>query len=131
MHQQPQTAPIPEPETSAGDRRAGCVRVYSVVRANYALKTPVKVTESKSWFLKYKKLPGMYFTASNSARRVQLIPGHRRMGSQDITTAPGWRVVGYTLDAPFNPKNYDSVAIMFESDEGERIWHHFLACDNA
>ena len=97
------------------------------------IKTPTKIEDKKTWFLKYPKLSGTMFTYDISARTTDIIIGRRRMGSDEIDLRyfPAWKVIGYTLNPPFEARGYDSVAIMFEHENGDRSWNHFLASDDA
>ena len=83
------------------------------------------------WYEQYPKLSHIHFTAELSARRTQQIPGWRRTGRNVVETIPGWKVLGYTLDAPYtmrvNAGSHNEVGVMFESEHGDRTWMHFDA----
>jgi len=45
-----------------------------------------------------------------------------------ITYCCGWSIVGYTLNPPWGESD-NTVAIMFEFQDGEKTWWHFLRED--
>jgi hypothetical protein len=89
--------------------------------------------ESKpGWYEQYEKLNSAKFTYENSGNRAGLsAPGRRSIGGPGIEiSVPCWRLIGYTLDPPFQPC-YPAVAIMFESPDYEFMWWHFLKDNEA
>lgn len=88
--------------------------------------------ETAKWWEVYPQESSALFTLENSGKAKNLPPPYRAKFSGDnmelITYCCGWSIVGYTLNPPWGESD-NTVAIMFEFQDGEKTWWHFLRED--
>jgi hypothetical protein len=99
------------------------------------LVTPEPETPpTERWYHKYQRLNSALFTKENSGRSLGLAPPFRHVykggGISDISASyihsSFYQLLGYTEHPPFFAP-YPSVAIMFETEAGEKTWWHYGA----
>lgn len=75
-------------------------------------------------------LPMTRFYLKNSGKALQLPPPADLDGSK-LDIIPGWSLLGHTKHPPFpaawEDNEVGSIAVMFESPDGEDLWWHFIA----